>query len=144
MRILLLILTLTTVGVPTALNAQEGDQGEWVVIGNGVGFEALSPDQVTSIFRGERAIWPSGRNVIVVMPSRDSELWPSFARTFGRSGPIAFERYWLAQVFQGRSNPPVKLPSVQATLDFVRNTPGAISAVPVGTDTDGLRIVVSR
>ena len=144
MRLLLLILTFTAVGIPTALNAQEGDQGEWVVIGNGVGSEALTSDQVSSIFRGERAIWPSGRNVIVVMPSRDSELWPSFARTFGRSGPIAFERSWLAQVFQGRSNPPVKLSSVEATVDFVRDTPGAISAVPAGTDTGGLRIVVSR
>jgi hypothetical protein len=54
------------------------------------------------------------------------------------------QRHWLALVFQGRARAPVFLDSVAAIIDYVRNTPGAVSMIPATTPGIPRELVVNQ
>jgi hypothetical protein len=58
----------------------------------------------------------------------------------------AMQRYWLGLVFQGRASAPVFVDSAAEVLSYVRDHPGAIGMVPMGTKEipDQLLIKVVR
>ena len=94
---------------------------------------SLTQAQVIQVFKNGRSLWESKEKVIIVLPANNSELAPSVASNLYGTSVSAMQKFWLALVFQGRASPPVFLQSGEEILNYVKNNPGAIAAVPRGS-----------
>jgi hypothetical protein len=124
----------------------QGDQTPLFLVGNGTGLTQVKPAELRSMFRGERSVWPTGRQVIIVLPGSRVEWSEKFALQVLGMSRQAMQRYWLGLVFQGRASAPVFVDSAAEVLSYVRDHPGAIGMVPMGTKEipDQLLIKVVR
>lgn len=125
-----------------ALPAQSTAFPGFDVVGTELGVSSLTAADVRDVFRGDRALWPSGEGVTVVLPSGRSSYGEAFAKAVLGMTRETMQRYWLGLVFQGRAAPPVNLGSVAEVLAYVERTPGAIAVVPAGAAPRSLVIPV--
>lgn len=107
-------------------NAQFGD---FVVIGNNTGFKTTTKTTTKAIFKGKYSSWKNGESVTIVLPSTKSENVTEVAALFYGLTVKGMQKYWLEQVFQGRSNAPVFLESDEEIIAYVKRNPGAIGIV---------------
>jgi len=103
--------------------------GDYVVIGNNTGFKTSTKNNAKAIFRGKYSSWKNGESVIIVLPSTKSEnVVPVVSQLYGLSVK-GMQKYWLEQVFQGRSNAPVFLETDEEIINYVKRNPGSIGIV---------------
>ena len=100
-----------------------------VLIGNKTSLTSINRKQLNGIFRGSQSIWKSNEQVIVVMPSNKADFAEQFAVSVLQMSHSALQKYWLALVFQGRSNAPVFLNNSSEIIEYVKKNPGAIAVV---------------
>lgn len=104
-------------------------QKDWsaiTVIGNNTGESSMSQKELIEVFRGQKNYWESNESVLLILPS-DKHQGAKLASTTLYNMTIAeMQKFWLAMVFQGRSNPPVFELSNEGILQLVSTTPGAI------------------
>lgn len=118
--------------------------GGFVLIGNRTGLDSPDGTAIRAIFRGDQTIWPSRETVTVVLPSARADFADRFASEILQQDRTGMQRHWLALVFQGRARAPVFLDSVAAIIDYVRNTPGAVSMIPATTPGIPRELVVNQ
>jgi hypothetical protein len=80
----------------------QGDAPSLSLVGNGTGLTQVSPAELRSLFRGERSVWPTGRQVIIVLPGSRVEWSERFSLQVLGMSRQAMQRYWLGLVFQPR------------------------------------------
>jgi hypothetical protein len=118
---------------PMTSSAQyQGDAASLSLVGNGTGLTQVNPAELRSLFRGERSVWPTGREVIIVLPGSRVEWSERFSLQVLGMSRQAMQRYWLGLVFQGRASAPVFVDSAAEVLSYVQEHPGAIGMVPMG------------
>ena len=103
--------------------------GDFVVIGNNTGLKASTKTNAKAIFRGKYSSWKNGESVTIVLPSTKSENVVGVASQVYGLTVKGMQKYWLEQVFQGRSNAPVFLESDEEIINYVKRNPGAIGIV---------------
>jgi hypothetical protein len=102
---------------------------DFVVIGNDIGLKSVSSSGLTSIFRGKYSTWPNRQGTIIVLPSKKNPSAGAVALFLYKSGITGMQKFWLSQVFQGRSNAPVFLDSDEEIIEYVEKNPGAIGII---------------
>ena len=100
-----------------------------VIIGNKTGLTELTLKEARDIFKGKMAFWKNKEEVIIVLPSPKSDDATGVANEIFQTSVTGMQKYWLALVFQGRSNPPVFVQSTREAIDYVNKNPGAIAAL---------------
>jgi ABC-type phosphate transport system substrate-binding protein len=115
------------------------------LVGNKTGLESVNRKQMQGIFSGTQSIWKTNEQVIVVMPSNKADFADDFASSVLQMTHPALQKYWLALVFQGRSNAPVFLNSSAEILEYVKKNQGAIGMVKMSEKAvpNGMLIVIS-
>ncbi len=111
--------------VGSALLGQE----EWdsiTVIGNTLGEEQISKKELVDIFRGQKKYWKNNESVLLVIPSEKHDGALVAAEALYKMSVAEMQKFWLATVFQGRTNPPVFERTNEDILQLVIETPGAI------------------
>ena len=103
--------------------------GDFVVIGNNTGFKSTSKTTMKTIFKGKYSSWKNGESVTIVLPSTKSDNVDEIASLLYGLTVKGMQKYWLEQVFQGRSNAPVFLESDEEIVSYVKRNPGAIGIV---------------
>jgi|688.fasta_scaffold162479_3 ABC-type phosphate transport system substrate-binding protein len=103
--------------------------GEFVVIGNNTGFKASTKANAKAIFRGKYSSWKNGESVTIVLPSTKSDNVVSVASQVYGLTVKGMQKYWLEQVFQGRSNAPVFFETDEEIINYVKRNPGAVGIV---------------
>lgn len=88
----------------------------------------LDLDTLARIYRRKMLYWPDGRKVEPVNLPAGESLRLLFSRRVLKMEPEELEAYWNQQYFQGVF-PPYMLPSEEAVIRFVADTPGAIGYV---------------
>lgn len=106
-----------------------GQFGDFVMIGNNTGFKTTSKSNAKAIFRGKYSSWKNGESVTIVLPSTKSENVVNVASQVYGMTVKGMQKYWLEQVFQGRSNAPVFLESDDEIINYVKRNPGAVGVV---------------
>jgi hypothetical protein len=109
--------------------AQAKTAADFVILGNDIGIKSSSVKHIQSIFRGKYSTWSNRQGVIIVLPSKKNESCISVTAFLYESSITAMQKFWLSQVFQGRSNAPVFLDSDEEIILFVRKNAGAIGIV---------------
>jgi hypothetical protein len=117
------------------LHSQSAPPEFWVV-GNNTGYNVVTNRQLQNVFTGSVVILPSKKPATVVMQSSTTRECQYVADMYFKGSIPALQKFWLSQVFQGRSNPPVFVDSHQDVLEYVANHEGAIAIVFSGTGTD--------
>lgn len=135
MRAVLSLFAVFTLGLCawTPVLAQPGSFDGFVVIGNTTGVSSLTEDEATAVFRGKKSVWSNGKPVLVVLPNTRNPGSALLARRLFSTDAQGMQRYWLSQVFQGRTNAPVFLESWDDIVNKVRSVDGAVALVPRGT-----------
>lgn len=103
--------------------------GELIIIGNKTGKSQLKAQEARNIFRAKTSTWPNKLSVAIALPSPQSTTAEPVARLVYGTKPAVVQKFWLSQVFQGRSNPPNFFDTDQELIQFLQKTPGAIGAV---------------
>ena len=114
---------------PYFTNAQVSKETEFVIVGNDIGIKSASLKHIRSIFRGKYSSWNNKQTVIIVLPSRKNISVQDVSSHIYETSTTGMQKFWLSQVFQGRSNPPVFLDSDEEIIRYVAKNPGAIGIV---------------
>lgn len=109
------------------LPAQSGES--LIIIGNKTALTELTLKDARDIFKGKMAFWKNKEEVIIVLPSPKSDDAEYVAKEIFQTSVTGMQKYWLALVFQGRSNPPVFVQSTKEAIEYVNKNPGAIAAL---------------
>ncbi|MBU6158286.1 MAG: hypothetical protein KGP35_04555 [Bacteroidetes bacterium] len=102
---------------------------DFVVIGNDIGIKSVSSSGLTSIFRGKYSSWSNSQSAIIVLPSKKNPSAGLVALFLYKTSITGMQKFWLSQVFQGRSNAPSFLDSDEEIIDYVEKNPGAIGII---------------
>jgi ABC-type phosphate transport system substrate-binding protein len=109
--------------------------GEIVIITNeNVTVSTLAQEDLKQIFLGKKTSWDNGDKIIFVVQDRLSVKEP-FLKTYVKKSASQYDNYWKKQVFTGKGKAPQSFSSEQELVQFVSQTPGAISYVTPGADT---------
>lgn len=98
------------------------------IIGNTLGSKTLSEQQVVDAFRAKNTFWPNGKTLLVCLPETQSADAVEVSKKIYGKTVSEVQKFWLSQVFQGRSRAPFFFESDQELINFVAKTPGAIGA----------------
>lgn len=118
----------------------------YTFIGNETGFKTAKLKYVKEVFKGKYSLWNNKETVVVVIPSTKSSSAEGVAKYLYGTSVLGMQKYWLALVFQGRSNPPVFLNSDEEIIEYVAKNPGAIGIVNTTTKNipSGLKITITE
>ena len=114
--------------LPSVTKAQLPDH--IVAVANNAGLTApLSFKALTAYAKGENNFWPNSNKVIICLPSSKSDLIDDVARAIYKTNAVGLQKYWLALVFQGRSDPPVFFNSDEELIKFLQKNKGALGFI---------------
>jgi hypothetical protein len=99
-----------------------------VVIGNDIGSKSLSEQQVIEAFKAKNNFWSNGKTLSVCLPETQSKDAATVCKGVYGKSVSEVQKFWLSQVFQGRSRAPHFFDSDADMIDYVSKTPGAIGA----------------
>jgi len=122
-------LLILSIILPVFTKAQASKEPEFVLVGNDIGIKSASIKHVRSIFRGKYSSWNNKQTVIIVLPSKKNTSIKDVSSYIYETSTTGMQKFWLSQVFQGRSNPPVFLDSDEEIIRYVAKNPGAIGIV---------------
>jgi hypothetical protein len=126
---IVLIFVLSLSAGNLCLMAQVKSGNDFVVLGNDIGIKSSSVKHLQSIFRGKYSTWSNKEGVIIVLPSKINESCAPVASFLYESTITAMQKFWLSQVFQGRSNAPVFLDSDEEIILYIQKNTGAIGII---------------
>jgi hypothetical protein len=116
----------------------------FVVIGNTTGTAWITEEDASSLFRGKKSVWENGKPILIVLPSTKNPASAVIARRLFSTDAQGMHRYWLSQVFQGRTNAPVFLERWDEVVLKVRSVEGAVAVVPKGIQVPAEMIIPIR
>lgn len=118
--------------------------GGVVVIGNAsVPTSALSRQDISNIFLGNKTAWDDGGKITFVI-QKDSAGHEIFLKEFIGKTPSQFANYWKKQVFTGKGSSPQSLDSDQEMIKFVGETKGAVGYVSSGVGLNNVKTISVR
>ena len=109
------------------LRAQSSGGGKISVITNNLSYDTMSKSVLKDIFLGQNQVDDNNRTITIVLPSKYYPNAEDLIQEITGWSPNTFRRFWLSQVFQGRTNPPIYLSDNQKIIDFVKQNPGSIA-----------------
>jgi ABC-type phosphate transport system substrate-binding protein len=116
-----------------ALSYTKLEAQSFAIVGNNTGFKTTTTKNLKAIFKGKYSTWKNKEGVIIVLPSTKSDNAAAVAKYLYNTTVTGMQKYWLAQVFQGRSNPPVFLETDAEIVSYVKKNEGAIGIVRAST-----------
>ena len=138
-----LLLLTTSVLLPDHISAQASKEVAFSVVGNDIGIKSASVKHLRSIFRGKYSSWNNQQSVIIVLPSKKNASIKDVSAYIFETSVTGMQKFWLSQVFQGRSNPPVFLDTDLEIIQYVAKNPGAIGIVYKPTDPINPTILIN-
>lgn len=97
------------------------------VIGNpGSVPEEMDMNQLRSILKGEKLRWDDGVAVKIALMKTNTDVGSSTSRKIYKMSANELNKYFLAQVFQGKVKAPAFFTSKSELESYVARTPGAI------------------
>jgi hypothetical protein len=138
LRLFCLLLVLLATHVPAMAQSMA-----LTVISNQKGAPAeLKESELRSILMGERQRWKNGYKISVALMKTNTLAGKSTCERIYHMSEDELKKFWLAQVFQGKVNPPSFFNTEEELLAFVAENPGAIGIVNLTTPARGTQVVL--
>ena len=114
------------------------------VIGNSQSVPGeMNIDQLRTILRGERLRWDDGVSVKIALMKTNTAIGSYTCERIYNMSTNELNKYFLAQVFQGKVKAPTFFTSKSELEDYVARTPGAIGVTQNSSMTGGeVKLVV--
>ncbi|HUP91699.1 MAG TPA: hypothetical protein VM074_05575 [Solimonas sp.] len=109
--------------------------------------DAISRSLLRGMFGMRLRAWPDGTPVRVFVLEDTAPLHMDFCKSVLRMYPYQLRQNWDRLVYSGTGQPPIVLPTEEALLNKVAETPGAIGYISgreSALKTDKLRIIDVR
>ena len=104
----------------------------------------LSEDTLQKIYLG-KVIEVEGRAVIPVNLTKGNSLRKAFMDLVMTQDDDKFIAYWTVRRYIGKGTPPREFATVEAQLEFVRTTPGAVGYVDESANIkQGLKTLLKK
>jgi ABC-type phosphate transport system substrate-binding protein len=136
---LLLVSVLLGGLVPTA-HSLDNDSTFEVIVHPSNTISSLSRTDLERIFRRSKRSWNDGTSITPLNLPFGLSARENFTKTILRSSNDELVEYWNRRYFHGEF-PPSALHSVEAMLEYVAETPGAIGYVPRDRATERIGVV---
>lgn len=112
-----------------------------VVVHPSVSETQLTTAQLRAIFSMRQTRWADGQAIQVLVLPSDTAEHNSFTRIYLKMFPYQLDAIWHRQRYSGIGGTPQLFPSVDALLNALEQTPGAIGYLPQSTRSAELRVV---
>lgn len=100
-----------------------------VIVHQDVVVDTLSLKQLRSVFAMKQRFWAQDKPVTVFVLPKGHRLHSAFCKKILNIFPNQLESIWYRQVYTGTGQAPIEVPTREALLDRVSNTPGAIGYI---------------
>lgn len=125
--------------IPSVAKAQQSLS----VIANKKGSPAaISRNQLTSVFMGEKQRWSNGIKIQLALIKTNNPLGVSISSQVFDMTPDELNKYFLALVFQGKLSAPLFFNSTAELHEFVAKHPGAIGITNENVNTAEINTLV--
>jgi ABC-type phosphate transport system substrate-binding protein len=115
--------------------------GYIIIVNKSVKDEVFNRADIESIFLGKKTRWSNGIKTVPVT-MKEGEIHELFIRDVIRKSISAYMNYWRKMIFTGKGVMPVSFETDAEILEYVNNTPGAISYLSATAKIDNYRDVV--
>ena len=138
MKRMLILFTVLASLVMSARRAMAQDVT--VIVNDAVPVTALTVDELGHVFQKDRVRWANGLTLEPVDLAEGTHARDRFSRLVFAKTTAQVKAWWQAQIFSGKTVPPVELPSESQVVEYVKLHAGAIAYVSANTAlTDGVR-----
>lgn len=102
-----------------------------------------SLQDLRAILTLQRQFWSDGRRIVILLPATGSVERQVLLRTIYRLTDSDLRRLWARRLFAGEiSAIPLTVRASEASVAGVKESPGAIAAVPAGDVPTGVRVLL--
>jgi ABC-type phosphate transport system substrate-binding protein len=129
------------IGVLAAAGPAGGGDPVLVVIVHPTRTDALTENDVASIYLERRRFWDDGAPIVALNLPASTPLRERFSRRVLHSDSTHLASYWNEQYFRGVFPPPV-VESTDAVKRYVAGDPNAIGYVDASAVDDGVRVLL--
>ena len=102
---------------------------QYVFLGNDIGEPSMSLNNIINVFKAKNTSWRNNNSIIIVLPSGKSPNATGVSKYIYNTSFTAVQKFWLSEVFQGRSKPPVFLDSDEEIIQFINKNEGSIGII---------------
>ncbi len=111
-----------------------------IIINNNSPDNNLSKNDIKKIYSGHMTKWSNNDTIILtVLPK--AEFHKKFLREFVKKTPSQFNATWKKMVFTGKGRPPKSFKTIEAMVNYVAETDGAIGYVIADVNPDKVKII---
>lgn len=103
--------------------------------------ETMNKDQLQSVLKGEKLRWDNGVAVKIALMKTSTEIGFHTSKKIYNMSANELNKYFLAQVFQGKIKAPTFFTSISELESFVASTPGAIGISQVTSNRE-IKVVI--
>ncbi len=111
-----------------------------IIANKSVPVSSLGADDIKQIFLGQKTTWNDGTKINFVVQDR-TKASNAFLKTYLQKTATQYDKFWKIQVFTGKGRAPRSYSSSFELIQFVSQTPGAISYVSAGTNIGDLKVI---
>ncbi len=91
--------------------------------------EEMSKGDLKKVMMGKKKRWADGSKIIIALLKTKTPVGKAVCKRVYGMTPNKVNKYWIAQVFQGKAKAPRSFDSEKALLEYVAETDGAIGIV---------------
>jgi ABC-type phosphate transport system substrate-binding protein len=91
--------------------------------------DSVKKEDIKEIFLGKKTRWKDNSAILFVVLTDDT-VYPTFLKDYVCKTIFQYVNYWKQQVFTGKGRMPKSFANSKDVIQFVADTPGAISFVP--------------
>jgi hypothetical protein len=102
---------------------------QYVFLGNSIGETSMSFNNITNVFKAKKTSWKNNNPIIIVLPSGKTPNASGVSKYIYNTTFTAVQKFWLSEVFQGRSKPPVFFDSDEEIIQFINKNEGSIGII---------------
>ena len=102
--------------------------------------DAITSAELFDLYAFETRKWQDGQPVVVLDLKQKRDLRTTFFKFLGKS-PSRMKSIWLVNKLSGEGEPPEALPSEEAMVQRVAETPGALGFTRPPVDTNAVKVL---
>jgi ABC-type phosphate transport system substrate-binding protein len=110
-----------------------------VIANKDVPVDALSRNEIKSIFLGEKIKWNNDSKITFVILK--TEVHDLFLKEYLGNTAAQYLNYWKKMVFTGKSKSPKSFSDTEKLIDYIAETGGAVGYLPASAYNDKVKII---
>ena len=113
-----------------------------IIVNSNLKVTQLDKKDVQDIFLGKKITWPDDKETeIKFVLISDADFHSEFVKDYTHKSTAQFKRYWNNMVFTGKGMMPKNIDSMEALIQYVSQTDGAIGYITPGEPMEGVEVL---